>query len=116
MAEKRKQFSRAVDFYIRALTIASSCAVAAQGLAIISAEGVLPLGSAIRPGTDSQRRIQASSEALDIFGKVRECLNDASVYVNMGRCYIVRNELNRAIENVSYASCYCGSGLLTRTT
>ena len=116
IAEKRKQFSRAVDFYVRALTIDSSCAVAAQGLAIISAEDVLPLGSAIRPGTESQRRIQAASEALDIFGKVRECLNDASVYVNMGHCYIVRDELDRAIESVSHIYRYCGLDLLTRTT
>ena len=65
IAEKRKQFSRAVDFYVRALTIDSSCAVATQGLAIISAEDV-PLGSAIRPGTESHRRTQAASEALDI--------------------------------------------------
>lgn len=102
LAEKRKQFSRAVDFYVRALTLDSKCAVAAQGLAIVSAEDLLPLG-ALRPGTDSQRRIHAASEALDIFSKVRESLNDAGVYVNMGHCYIVRDELDRAIECVSEA-------------
>ena len=78
IAEKRKQFSRAVDFYVRAFSIDLSCAVAAQGLAIISAEDV-PLGSAIRPGTESHRRTRAASEALDIFGKARECLNDANI-------------------------------------
>lgn len=100
-AEKRKQFTRAVDFYIRALSIDPRCAVAAQGLAIISAEDLLPLGQMVRSGSESQRRVQAASEALDIFGKVRECLNDSSVYVNMGHCYILRDELDRAIESVS---------------
>ncbi|THH04202.1 hypothetical protein EW145_g5695 [Phellinidium pouzarii] len=106
MADRRKFFMRAADFYERALQLDPKCAFAAQGLAIISAEDSLsPLKA---PGLGSpeeaMRRVQGAREALDIFGKVRESLNDSSVYVNMGHCYVVRDELDRAIESYETAA------------
>ncbi|KAI8968077.1 hypothetical protein BD414DRAFT_541515 [Trametes punicea] len=45
-----------------------------------------------------------SREALDIFAKVRESINDGSVYTNMGHCYYARDEFDRAIESYETAS------------
>ncbi|KAI5118232.1 hypothetical protein M0805_008868 [Coniferiporia weirii] len=106
VAERRKFFLRAADLYERALQLDPKCAFAAQGLAIISAED--SLSSLRAPGAggseEAIRRVQGAREALDIFGKVRESMNDSSVYINMGHCYIVRDELDRAIESYETAA------------
>lgn len=106
--ERRRGYQRAAEFYERALQLDEKCAFAAQGLAIITAEDVL---SALRPvltssAEEAARRLQTAREALDIFAKVRECSNDPSVYINMGHCFFVREEFDRAIESVShYVEC-----------
>ena len=102
--ERKKGFQRAADFYQKALSKDSTLAFAAQGHAIIIAEDALGnLGGAIGPiGHDEgMKRLQNAREALDVFAKVRESLNDGSVYVNMGHCYYARDEFDRAIESVS---------------
>ena len=105
-AEERKSgFRRAAEFYAKALALDSTCAVAAQGLAIVSAEDALAtLGGVLPPGPqpdDAARREAGVREALDVFAKVREALPDGSVYVNMGHCHYNRDEYERAIESVS---------------
>jgi RNA polymerase-associated protein CTR9 len=106
MADRRKNFQRAAEFYEKALQLDNMCAVAAQGLAIVTAEDALATLSGITPqptpGLDEvQRRIKGARDALDIFAKVRESLNDGSVYMNMGHCYYFCDEFDRAIESVS---------------
>ncbi|KAH9956945.1 RNA polymerase II-associated protein [Lactifluus volemus] len=95
-------------FYEKALGLDPLCAVAAQGLAIVIAEDALgTLGGALPPGPapdEGQRRLMNARDALEVFAKVRESTNDGSVYVNMGHCYFVRDELDRAIESYETAS------------
>lgn len=103
--ERKKNFQRAADFYEKALQLDPTCAFAAQGLAIVTAEDALGTmnGALSRtPAPDeSQRRLQNAHEALDIFLKVRESINDGGVYFNIGHCYYGRDEFDRAIESVS---------------
>lgn len=102
--ERRRGFQRSAEFYEKALHLDPLCAVAAQGLAIVVAEDALgTLGGTLAPPTpdDAQRRVKNAREALDIFAKVRESLNDGSVYSNMGHCYYASDEFDRAIESVS---------------
>ncbi|KAH9932433.1 RNA polymerase II-associated protein [Fomitopsis serialis] len=105
--ERKRSFQRAADFYQKALSKDSTLAVAAQGLAIIIAEDALgTLGGALGPPAhdEGMKRLQNAREALDVFAKVRESLNDGSVYINMGHCYYARDEFDRAIESYEAAS------------
>jgi RNA polymerase-associated protein CTR9 len=103
--ERRKGFQRAAGFYENALNLDPLCAVAAQGLAIVTAEDALgTLGGALQPGgppPDPVKRANDLRDALDIFGKVRETLYDGSVYMNIGHCHYSRDEFDKAIESVS---------------
>lgn len=101
-ADRKKNFLRSAEFYERALTNDPKCAMAAQGLAIIIAEDILSTSKAPVGGSeDAAKKLQGAWEALEIFGKVRESVNDSSVYMNMGHCHFIRDELDRAIESVS---------------
>ncbi|TFK25227.1 RNA polymerase II-associated protein [Coprinopsis marcescibilis] len=105
--ERKKLFMRGIEFYEKALSVDPSCAYAAQGLAIVLADDALGTlhGAMGAPTADeNQRRISTIREALDIFTKVRESINDGSVYVNMGHCYYARDEFDRAIESYETAS------------
>lgn len=108
MEERRKNFQRSAEFYEKALQLDPMCAVAAQGLAIVTAEDALGIMSGLfQPASsadEAQRRVKYSREALDIFAKVRESINDGSVYFNMGHCYYARDEFDRAIESYETAS------------
>ncbi|KAF5346312.1 hypothetical protein D9758_011483 [Tetrapyrgos nigripes] len=107
LEERRKNFTRSAEFYEKALQLDPLCAFAAQGLAIITAEDALGVlsGQPVAPGTDEiAKRMKYLREALDIFVKVRESVNDGSVYVNMGHCYYARDEFDRAIEMYESAS------------
>ena len=104
--ERKKGFQRAAEFYEKALQIDAMCAIAAQGLAIVVAEDALgsmlaPPGSLGGSAEEALARSKNSRDALEVFAKVRESLNDGSVYANMGHCYYARDELERAIESVS---------------
>lgn len=109
MDERRRGFQRTAEFYEKALQLDSMCAFAAQGLAIVTAEDALGSLSGVGPqlsGSDeAQKRFKNAREALDVFAKVRESVNDGSVYFNMGHCYYARDEFDRAIESVSSQSC-----------
>lgn len=98
--EKRRGFQRSAEFYEKALHLDERCAFAAQGLAIVTAEDVLAPPNSADQVADQQRRLKNTREALDIFAKVRESVNDGSVYFNMGHCYYARDEFDRAIESV----------------
>ncbi|KAJ7467095.1 RNA polymerase II-associated protein [Mycena latifolia] len=108
MEERRRGFQRSAEFYEKALQLDPLCAFAAQGLAIVTAEdslgtlsGVAPAGSS---ADEAQKRLKNAREALDVFAKVRESINDGSVYFNMGHCYYARDEFDRAIESYETAS------------
>lgn len=101
--ERRRGFQRSAEFYEKALHLDPMCAVAAQGLAIVTAEDALgTLGGALGPMApdEAQRRVKNARDALDVFAKVRESINDGSVYANMGHAYYARDEFDRAIESV----------------
>ncbi|KII92703.1 hypothetical protein PLICRDRAFT_51061 [Plicaturopsis crispa FD-325 SS-3] len=101
--ERRRGFQRSAEFYEKALHLDPLCAFAAQGLAIVTAEDTL--GGTSNAGQDEgQKRMKNAREALDVFGKIRESLNDGSVYFNMGHCYYARDEFDRAIESYETAS------------
>lgn len=103
--DRKKGFKRAADFYEKALTLDPLCAFAAQGLAIGTAEDALgSLGGSLAPAAPDEgtRRAKNARDALDVFGKVRESINDGSVYVNMGHCFYNRDEYDRAIESVCW--------------
>ena len=102
--DRRKKFVNAAEFFEKALHQDPGCAVAAQGLAIIVAEDALGVMSLRPPGEheNHETRMKNTREALDVFAKIRESLNDGSVYANMGHCYYARDEYERAIESVSH--------------
>ncbi|KAL0956914.1 hypothetical protein HGRIS_003018 [Hohenbuehelia grisea] len=105
--ERKRNFQRAAELYEKALQRDPQCAFAAQGLAIVMAEDALGSLSGIAPApgeAEVQRRSRNAREALDIFAKVRESINDGSVYFNMGHCYYARDEFDRAIESYETAS------------
>ena len=115
--ERRVFFRRSAEFYEKALGLDPLCAVAAQGLAIVTAEDALgTLGGVLPPGPapdEAQRRAMNARDALEVFAKVRESTNDGSVYVNMGHCYFARDEFDRAIESVRAFGSGRRSGFLT---
>ncbi|KZT10920.1 RNA polymerase II-associated protein [Laetiporus sulphureus 93-53] len=105
--ERKRGFQRSAEFYEKALHLDPTCAVAAQGLAIVTAEDVLGMfdgTTGLIAPDDARRRGKNARDALDVFAKVRESLNDGSVYVNMGHCYYARDEFDRAIESYETAS------------
>ncbi|KAG0696963.1 hypothetical protein DFH29DRAFT_178165 [Suillus ampliporus] len=107
LEERRRGFQRSAEFYDKALLLDPLCAVAAQGLAIVTAEDALGSfggGPATSNADDPQKRMRNARDALDIFAKIRESLADGSVYLNMGHCYYARDEFDRAIESYETAS------------
>ena len=102
--ERKRGFQRSAEFYEKALHLDPLCAFAAQGLAIATAEDALDTFGGGMPPTsgieESQKRFKNARDALDIFAKVRESVNDGSVYLNMGHCHYARDEFDRAIESV----------------
>jgi len=105
LEERRRGFQRSAEFYEKALHLDSLCAVAAQGLAIVTAEdalGSLCGGTPVSGAAEATKRLRNAREALDVFVKVRESINDGSVYLNMGHCYYACDEFDRAIESVGF--------------
>lgn len=106
--ERKRGFQRSAEFYEKALHLDPLCAFAAQGLAIVTAEDALgTLSGGVPSADEAQKRLKNAREALDVFAKVRESINDGSVYFNMGHCYYARDEFDRAIESVSPFLIYC---------
>lgn len=83
--EKRsKMYSRAVEFFDKALQLDPQNSYAAQGIGIALAEDRKDFG-----------------QAIQIFTKVRESIKDASVFLNLGHVYCEVKQYARAIESVS---------------
>lgn len=118
--ERANKFFRAGEFFEKAIQLDAHCAFAAQGLAIALAEHVLGPTSA---GASSQNgsstamdgnaiRAKNIRDSITILSKVKEAVNDGSVYVNLGHCYYLRDEFERAIENVGFRIMTCACALL----
>lgn len=113
LKNKQQTFVRSAQYFERALSQHKHSAIAAQGIAIAIAEGFL--GTGIDPttndtassggangsGSSVNAMAKNTRDALTILNKVKESLNDASVYVNIGHCHFHRDEWERAIESVS---------------
>ncbi|ORY69521.1 tetratricopeptide [Pseudomassariella vexata] len=87
--EKQKRsamYSRAVEFFDKALQLDPKNAYAAQGIAIALVEDKKDLKT-----------------ALPIFLKVRETIKDAYVYVNLGHIYAELRQYSKAIESYEQA-------------
>ncbi|KAI5928652.1 tetratricopeptide [Camillea tinctor] len=87
--EKQKRsagYTRAVEFFDKALQLDPKNAHAAQGVAIALAEDK-----------------KDHKTALAIFLKVRETIKDANVYINIGHAYAELRQFSKAIENYEVA-------------
>ncbi|KAI3337420.1 hypothetical protein HD806DRAFT_476635 [Xylariaceae sp. AK1471] len=87
--EKQKRsatYTRAVEFFDKALQLDAKNAHAAQGVAIALIEDK-----------------KDYTNALPIFLKVRETVKDANVYVNIGHTYAELRQFSKAIENYEVA-------------
>ncbi|CDK26774.1 unnamed protein product [Kuraishia capsulata CBS 1993] len=85
--EERKNgyYIRAAQLYQKVLSIDPKNAYAAQGIAIIFADR------------------KQSGAALEIFRKVRDSLQDMSVYINLGNCLVEVKQYAKAIESYDIA-------------
>jgi RNA polymerase-associated protein CTR9 len=104
LAERSKQYLRSAEAYERALIIDPTNAVAAQGLAIALVEDTLtPKALHRQAGSaeDVKVRTRLASQALTIMGRIKDSLPEGPVNVNIGHCYFMRGEDERAIEAVS---------------
>ncbi|WWC61402.1 uncharacterized protein I303_103985 [Kwoniella dejecticola CBS 10117] len=103
VADRPKQYLRSAEAYERALHIDPNCAHAAQGLAIALAEDSLnPPKNAIPE--EGKYRARLAGQALAIFSRIKDSLAQGAVNVNMGHCYFIRGEEEKAIESYGTAS------------
>ncbi|GAP89691.2 putative tetratricopeptide repeat protein 1 [Rosellinia necatrix] len=87
--EKQKRsatYTRAVEFFDKALQLDPKNAYAAQGVAIALIEDK-----------------KDYSNALQIFLKVRETIKDANVYINIGHAFAELRQFSKSIENYEIA-------------
>ncbi|KJZ78963.1 hypothetical protein HIM_01736 [Hirsutella minnesotensis 3608] len=87
--EKQKRsaiYSKAVEFFEKALSLDPKNAYAAQGIAIALVEDKKDLKS-----------------ALPIFNKIRETVRDSHLFVNLGHIYSELKQFSKAIENYEAA-------------
>ncbi|KAI4591631.1 hypothetical protein KJ359_012748 [Pestalotiopsis sp. 9143b] len=88
-SEKQKRsamYSRAVEFFEKALQLDPKNAYAAQGIAIALVEDKKDMQS-----------------ALPIFLKVRDTIRDANVFINLGHIYAELRQFSKAIESYEAA-------------
>lgn len=83
--KKDQYYVRAAQLYQKVLNLDPKNAYAAQGIAIIFAEK------------------KQNGLALEIFRKVRDSLNDITVYLNMGHCLLEVKQFAKAIESYQLA-------------
>ncbi|WVN89020.1 uncharacterized protein L203_104236 [Cryptococcus depauperatus CBS 7841] len=104
LAERTKQYLRSAEAYERALHIDPTCAMAAQGLAIAMVEDSLaPKGTSY--GADELKvKSRLAGQTLGVFGRIKDSLAEGAINVNMGHCYFVRGEEEKAIESYDTAS------------
>lgn len=105
--DRNDKFARAAEFYDKALSLQPTCAFAAHGLAVSIAENTIGTGAEAVAGqtagqVEASGRARNSRDALTVLMKVKESVNDASVYINLGHVHFIRDEFDRAIESVSW--------------
>lgn len=104
LADRPKQYLRSAEAYERALVLDGNCAMAAQGLAIALAEDTLGL-KATQPAQGSTEelklRMKLAGQALGVLSRINDSAPDGAVAVNIGHCYFVRGEEEKAIQAVS---------------
>ncbi|KAI5960735.1 CTR9 [Candida pseudojiufengensis] len=83
--KKKNYYIRAIELYTKVLTIDPKNVYAAQGLAITYIEN------------------KESNKGLDILRKIRDSLNDISVYLNLGHVLCDVKQYGKAIENYELA-------------
>lgn len=104
LADRSKQYLRSAEAYERALVLDPKCAMAAQGLAIALAEDTLALKGTAPPvgsAEDLKLKMRLAGQALGVLGRINDSVPDGSTSVNMGHCYFVRGEEEKAIQAVS---------------
>lgn len=84
-SKKDQYYGRAAQLYHKVLDIDSKNVYAAQGIAIILAEK------------------KQTGLALEFFRKVRDSLNDITVYLNLGHCLVEAKQFAKAIESYQLA-------------
>lgn len=85
ISKKDQYYGRAAQLYHKVLDIDSKNVYAAQGIAIILAEK------------------KQTGLALEFFRKVRDSLNDITVYLNLGHCLVEAKQFAKAIESYQLA-------------
>ena len=84
--EKRSaEYTRAVQYYDKALQLDPKNAYAAQGIAIALVEDKKDLNSAVQ-----------------VFSKIKDTVRDSSVHINLGHIFCELKQYSRSIENVGY--------------
>ncbi|WVQ78211.1 hypothetical protein IAT38_000294 [Cryptococcus sp. DSM 104549] len=104
LADRAKQYVRSAEAYERALHIDPRCAHAAQGLAIALVEDSLVLKGVSYGAEEGKVRARLAGQALAVFGRIKDSLSEGAVNVNMGHCYFIRGEEDKAIESYGTAS------------
>lgn len=84
--KKKKYFVRAIELLTKVLTLDPKNVFAAQGLAIVYIEN------------------KEYNQGLDILRKIRDSLNDISVFLNLGHVLVELKQFSRAIECYEIAS------------
>ncbi|KAJ0309056.1 hypothetical protein COL5a_001176 [Colletotrichum fioriniae] len=92
-AKRSATYSKAVEFFEKALSLDPKNAYAAQGIAIALVEDK-----------------KDYKTALGIFVKIRDTIKDAHVYVNLGHIYAELRQYSKAIENYEVALSKEGKG------
>lgn len=83
--KKKKYYLRAIELFTKVLSLDSKNVYAAQGLAITYIEN------------------KQLNKGLDILRKIRDSLNDISVYLNLGHVLCDLKQFGKAIENYELA-------------
>lgn len=84
--KKKKYYIRAIELFAKVLSVDPKNVYAAQGLAIVYIENKEP------------------NKGLDILRKIRDSLNDISIYLNLAHVLVELKQFNKAIENYEIAS------------
>ncbi|KAK8870014.1 hypothetical protein IAR55_000584 [Kwoniella newhampshirensis] len=105
LTDRPKQYLRSAEAYERALHLDPASAQAAQGLAIALVEDTLaPKGAALSGPDEGKLRARLAGQALSIFSRIKDSLSEGPVNVNMGHCFFIRGEEEKAIESYGTAS------------
>lgn len=94
--KQRKYYIRAVELFAKVLSVDSKNVFAAQGLAIVYLEN------------------KEVDKGLEILRKIRDSLNDISIYVNLGHAYTESKQFSKAIEHYEIALARFSDGNDTR--